>query len=152
VPALKFREGRWHGYWQVSAEALHQGYMKNTCNTNTRKTSSTKTAPKAKLIKLGIDVHADSFRVVRQIDNDTPQPAQKFTPEGFLVWVAKQIALAQEVHSCYEAGPFLAKPFGLRFFWTAALSRLAHRSIRICALVAPRISPKFLSAAMSIVF
>jgi hypothetical protein len=40
--------------------------MKNTCSTNTRKTSSTKTAAKAKLIKLGLDVHADSYRVVRQ--------------------------------------------------------------------------------------
>jgi transposase len=80
--------------------------MKNTCNANTRKTCSTKTAAKAKLIKLGIDVHADSYRVVRQMDNDTPQPAQKFSPAGFLVWVAKQLALAEEVHSCYEAGPF----------------------------------------------
>jgi len=80
--------------------------MKNTCHTNTRKTSSSQTAAKAKLIKLGIDVHADSYRVVRQIDNATPQPAQKFTPAGFLVWVAKQLALAEEVHSCYEAGPF----------------------------------------------
>ena len=75
-------------------------------NTNTHKTLSSKTAPKAKLIKLGIDVHADSYRVVRQIDNATPQPAQKYTPAGFLVWVAKQISLAEEVHSCYEAGPF----------------------------------------------
>lgn len=80
--------------------------MKNTYSTNTRKTSSTKTAVKAKLIKLGIDVHADSYRVVRQIDHDTPQPAQKFTPAGFLAWVAKQMALAEQVHSCYEAGPF----------------------------------------------
>jgi len=75
-------------------------------NTNTQKSSSTKTAAKAKIIKLGIDVHADSYRVVRQIDNATPQPAQKYTPAGFLVWVAKQISLAEEVHSCYEAGPF----------------------------------------------
>jgi transposase len=80
--------------------------MKNTCNTNTRKTCSTKTAAKAKLIKLGIDVHADSYRVVRQVDNATPQPAQKFTPAGFLAWAAKQLQLAEEVHSCYEAGPF----------------------------------------------
>jgi len=79
--------------------------MKNT-NTNTRKTSSLKTAAKAKLIKLGIDVHAQSYRVVRQIDNATPQPAQKFTPTGFLVWAAKQLQLAEQVHSCYEAGPF----------------------------------------------
>jgi transposase len=80
--------------------------MKNTCNANTRKTRSTKTAAKAKLIKLGIDVHADSYRVVRQVDNATPQPAQKFTPADFLAWAAKQLPLAQEVHSCYEAGPF----------------------------------------------
>jgi transposase len=80
--------------------------MKNTCSTNTQKTSSTKTAPKAKLIKLGIDVHADSYRVVRQMDNATPQPAQKFTPAEFLTWVGKQLRLGEQVHSCYEAGPF----------------------------------------------
>lgn len=81
--------------------------MKNKPSvTNTRKTSSIKNTPKAKLIKLGIDVHADSYRVVRQIDNATPQPAQKFTPEKFLLWLAKQIDQAQEVHTCYEAGPF----------------------------------------------
>ena len=79
--------------------------MKNTL-TNTQTTSSTKKAPRAKLIKLGIDVHADSYRVVRQIDNNTPQPAQKFTPTGFLVWVVRQLLLAEKVHSCYEAGPF----------------------------------------------
>ena len=67
---------------------------------------STKTAAKAKIIKLGIDVHADSYSVVRQIDNDTPQPAQKFIPEGFLKWAVKQLPLAEKVYSCYEAGPF----------------------------------------------
>src|SRR5205807_2741417 len=60
---------------------------------------------KAKSIKLGIDVHADSYRVVRQVDHATPQPAQKFTPKDFLVWAKKQLELAQEVYSCYEAGP-----------------------------------------------
>jgi hypothetical protein len=50
------------------------------------------------------------------------------------------------------AGPFSAKPFGLRLFWPRSLSLLASRSLRICALVAPRTSPKFLSAAKSIVF
>jgi len=79
---------------------------KQTRSANTRVSTSTKPAAKAKLIKLGIDVHADSYRVVRQIDNDTPQPAQKFTPTAFLIWVAKQLPLAQQVHSCYEAGPF----------------------------------------------
>jgi transposase len=60
---------------------------------------------KAKRIKLGIDVHADSYRVVRQIDDSTPQPAQKFTPQGFLLWAKKQLDQAEEVYSCYEAGP-----------------------------------------------
>jgi transposase len=60
---------------------------------------------KAKRIKLGIDVHADSYRVVRQIDDSTPQPAQKFTPHSFLAWAKKQLDQAEEVHSCYEAGP-----------------------------------------------
>jgi hypothetical protein len=50
------------------------------------------------------------------------------------------------------AGPFSAKPSGLRLFWHGSLSLLACRSLRICSLVAPRTRPKFLSAAMSIVF
>lgn len=57
-------------------------------------------------IKLGLDVHADSIVVVRIIDNTTPQPAQKFSAEGFLEWVKKQLKEAEVVHSCYEAGPF----------------------------------------------
>ena len=67
-----------------------------------------KTTPslKAKQIKLGIDVHADSYRVVRQVDHATPQPAQKFTPQGFLLWAKKQLEQAETVCSCYEAGPF----------------------------------------------
>jgi len=75
-------------------------------NTNTHKATTTQTAVKAKCIKLGIDVHADSYRVVRQLDHATPQPAQKFTPKDFLVWAKKQLVLAEAVHSCYEAGPF----------------------------------------------
>jgi transposase len=75
-------------------------------NTNTHKTTSTQTAVKAKCVKLGIDVHADSYRVVRQLDHATPQPAQKFTPKEFLSWAKKQLEQAEAVHSCYEAGPF----------------------------------------------
>jgi hypothetical protein len=77
--------------------------MKN--NTNTHPSDTTKPPQvKAKRIKLGIDVHADSYRVVRQLDHATPQPAQKFTPQDFLVW-RKQLTLAEQVYSCYEAGP-----------------------------------------------
>ncbi len=56
-------------------------------------------------VKLGIDVHARSYVVSRQIDGATPQPAQRFTLEGLLSWVAKQAGSGAKVYSCYEAGP-----------------------------------------------
>jgi transposase len=80
--------------------------MKTNPNTNTHQSTPTQTPVKAKSIKLGLDVHADSYRVVRQIDHATPQPAQKFTPKEFLVWAQKQLSQAEQVYSCYEAGPF----------------------------------------------
>ena len=61
---------------------------------------------KAKRIKLGLDVHAKQIVVVRQIDNATPQPAQRFSPAAFLTWAGQQLDLAEEVCSVYEAGPF----------------------------------------------
>jgi transposase len=63
-------------------------------------------ASEVKVIKLGIDVHADRYVVVRQIDGGLPQPPQRFSPEAFLEWARKQLALADRVYSCYEAGPF----------------------------------------------
>jgi transposase len=56
------------------------------------------------IIKLGIDWHARQYCVVRLIDNGGPEPAQRFTPEGFLRFVRKQLQLARGVCSCYEAG------------------------------------------------
>jgi len=61
---------------------------------------------KAKAIKLGIDVHLDRYVVVRIVDGGTPQPPQRFSPDEFMVWVAKQLTLADKVFTCYEAGPF----------------------------------------------
>ena len=57
-------------------------------------------------IKLGLDVHADSIVVVRLLDHSAPQPAQRFTWAKFRAWITTQLALADAVHSCYEAGPF----------------------------------------------
>ncbi len=62
--------------------------------------------PKAKTIKLGIDVHLDRYVAVRLIDGGTPQPPQRFEPPEFMLWVAKQIMLADKVFTCYESGPF----------------------------------------------
>lgn len=84
-------------------------------NTNTKKTNkeqgrkqahSEAPGPKAQTIKLGIDVHLDRYVVVRLIDGGTPQPPQRFKPPEFLLWVAKQLTLADKVFTCYEAGPF----------------------------------------------
>jgi transposase len=61
---------------------------------------------KPQTIKLGLDVHAESIVVVRLVDHSAPQPAQKFTPVRFREWVKTQIPLAEQVYSCYEAGPF----------------------------------------------
>src|SRR4051812_45902552 len=61
---------------------------------------------KAEQIKLGIDVHLDRYVVVRIIDGGTPQPPQRFEPAEFMLWVAKQLVLANKVFTCYEAGPF----------------------------------------------
>jgi transposase len=61
---------------------------------------------KHQTIKLGLDVHADTIVVVRILDHSAPQPAQKFTPARFVAWAKTQLSLADQVHSCYEAGPF----------------------------------------------
>src|SRR5277367_5018919 len=61
---------------------------------------------KAKTIKLGVDVHLGLYVVVRVIDGGTPQPPQRFKPVDFLPWCARQLALAEKVFTCYEAGPF----------------------------------------------
>ena len=80
--------------------------MKRKTDTNTHEQNEAQSEKKFSQIKIGIDVHADSYRVVRQVDSATPQPAQKMRPEEFLEFVAKQLKLAEKVHSCYEAGPF----------------------------------------------
>jgi len=61
---------------------------------------------RATLIKLGVDAHADSYRVVRQIDNGSLQPPQNMKPEKFYAWAEKQKSLAERVVVCYEAGTF----------------------------------------------
>ena len=52
-----------------------------------------------------MDVHAASIVVGRMMDGAKAQPPQTFKPADFLAWAKKQVALAKEVISCYEAGP-----------------------------------------------
>ena len=79
----------------------------------------------AKIILLGLDVHADSITVVRQVDGAMPQPAQKFSPSGLLEWAQRQREQAESVWSCYEAGPF---GYGLH----RQLEALGVRNLVVC--------------------
>jgi len=74
--------------------------------TTTNKTENTATPSKAKPIcKLGLDCHAKSIMVARQIEGLQPQPPQKFTPAKFIEWVKAQSQAGYQIYSCYEAGP-----------------------------------------------
>lgn len=61
---------------------------------------------KVRVIYLGVDVHLHEQVVCRKLDGAAPQPAQRFTPTEFQLWVVKQQTLAEKVVCCYEAGPF----------------------------------------------
>ncbi len=67
---------------------------------------STTPVPQSKgLCKLGVDTHAKTIMVARQLGGMTPQPPQRFAAEKFLGWVATLVEEGYEVISCYEAGP-----------------------------------------------
>jgi len=75
-------------------------------NTNGQKESNTTPTASAKPIcKLGLDAHAASIMVARQLDGANPQRPQRFTVPKFLEWVAEQLKQGYQVISCYEAGP-----------------------------------------------
>jgi transposase len=59
---------------------------------------------KVNLIKLSADVHKRDYKVCRQIGDQNIQPAQVFEPEAAYQWAVKQLALAERVVFCYEAG------------------------------------------------
>jgi transposase len=69
-------------------------------------TTQTDPGARARVIKLGLDIHSSLIVVVRQEDEQASQPPQRFSEEGFIGYVRRQLAQADSVHSCYEAGPF----------------------------------------------
>ena len=71
--------------------------MKKKTRTNTHSVIGPRTTTKFSPIKLGVDVHADSYRVARQTESATTQPAQKMSPEQFLKFAARQRLLAEQV-------------------------------------------------------
>jgi transposase len=77
----------------------------NNNNTNETQDKADHTTNAKPICKLGLDCHAASIMVVRQVGGQTPQPAQKFTPERLLVWVQQLLKRGYQIFSCYEAGP-----------------------------------------------
>jgi transposase len=73
-------------------------------------TNTSNKASKIGRIKIAVDMHKASYRVVRQCDYTAPEPPQKFTPEQFGPWLQKQLGQASEVFVCYEAGCFGYEP------------------------------------------
>ena len=73
---------------------------------STNQNIQTDPGARARVIKLGLDVHASLIVVVRQVDEQSSQPPQRFSEEAFIGFVNRQLAQADSVHSCYEAGPF----------------------------------------------
>lgn len=72
---------------------------------NNNNNHSSNTTPNARPIcKLGLDCHAGSIMVARQLEGLNPQPPQKFKVESFLGWIDQQ-AQKYQIYSCYEAGP-----------------------------------------------
>jgi transposase len=96
----------WGG--QRQAHDLHTDRLMNTLTKDIRieLTPLASSLKRAKRIILGVDVHAERQVVVRQIDAAAPQPPQCFSSERFLQFVRAQQRLAEEVYTCYEAGPF----------------------------------------------
>jgi transposase len=93
----------WHRHTPLS---LYYARLNKQKFNNSKARGEQVTSSKPQTIKLGLDVHADSMVVVRMVDHSAPQPAQKFTPAQFREWIRGQQRLAEQVHSCYEAGPF----------------------------------------------
>jgi hypothetical protein len=79
--------------------------MKTNTLVNAETQANLETPVRIQQLELGVDWHADHFRVVRMCDGQSPQPAQRFTPGSFLPFVQKQLTLADQVFVVYEAGP-----------------------------------------------
>jgi transposase len=69
-------------------------------------TTQTDPGARARVVKLGLDIHSSLIVVVRQVDEQASQPPQRFSEEAFIGFVNRQLNQADGVHSCYEAGPF----------------------------------------------
>jgi transposase len=72
-------------------------------NKTTKKARNSK---KVNLIKLSADAHKRQYKICRQVGDQNIQPPQTFAAEEVVGWALGQLALAERVVFCYEAGPF----------------------------------------------
>ena len=63
------------------------------------------TQPQNPLLKVALDVHADSI-VAAPMWDALLKPPRRFSVTALLQWVAQQQAAGWQIVSCYEAGPF----------------------------------------------
>jgi transposase len=87
----------------LGSEKCHNCQFMN--KTNNKNTTTTETAKAKTILKLGLDVHAATIMVGRQVEGLNPQPPQRFKVADFLKWAKGQVEQGFEVISCYEAGP-----------------------------------------------
>jgi len=65
---------------------------------STNQVTQTDPGARARVIKLGLDVHASLIVVVRQVDEQASQPPQRFSDEGFIGFVHRELVQADAVH------------------------------------------------------
>ncbi len=61
-------------------------------------------------IKLGVDMHKDSYVVCAKVDGSEPMRACRMSPEDFFGFAAQVLPKCRELHACYEAGCFGYEP------------------------------------------
>lgn len=83
-------EPRWATPDNMKNKTLQQSSRKASQGRGERVSTGAPESTRCQVIKLGIDVHAGNYVVVRQMDNATPQPAQRFAPEQLDTFVARR--------------------------------------------------------------
>lgn len=82
-------------------------FMKETYDQQAKSADSEvggKITRKYKVIKISFDWHAREYRASRMVDDGGPEPARRLSSGEALRWVKKQVAMAEKVYTCYEAG------------------------------------------------
>lgn len=60
----------------------------------------------AETIKLGVDVHLESYVVVAKVDASAPGRPRRLKPDEFIAYVQELQGQCRQLYSCYEAGCF----------------------------------------------